>query len=252
MNLPPSGYEHGTLQAMIDDLTVPFPAHAVSSYSSGGRSFDYVDGTTVRRRLNRVCQHHGGDWDFSIKEVREFTTGAGKSAWMCLGTLTITDANARSSSRADMGTASVETNQNEEPVKGCVTDCLKRCAVNFGVAEHLYGPDYEAGEARAKRDNAPPRQQQRTESPIDFASTRGRPVAQPSREDQGPQPPQTITERQIKFVMAISREAGLSEQAMREDVQNSFGCTLEELGRREASELIERYQSLRNNQTIAT
>lgn len=96
------------------------------------------------------------------------------------------------------------------------------------------------------------------DSPIDFASQRGRrlgtggdPVYQPNA-GANAAGAQTVTARQLKFIQAIAREAGLDEAAVRADVQANFGCAVEDLGRREASEFIERLQSLRNNHQIAT
>ncbi len=91
------------------------------------------------------------------------------------------------------------------------------------------------------------------DSPIDFASTRGRRLASQDDEERLPAASgQGVTPRQLKFIQAIAREAGLDEPAVRADVQESFGCPVEDLGRREASEYIERLQSLRNSQQIAS
>ncbi len=91
------------------------------------------------------------------------------------------------------------------------------------------------------------------DSPIDFASTRGRRLASQDDEERRPAASgQGVTPRQLKFIQAIAREAGLDEPAVRADVQESFGCPVEDLGRREASEYIERLQSLRNSQQIAS
>ncbi len=92
------------------------------------------------------------------------------------------------------------------------------------------------------------------DSPIDFASTRGRRLASGDDDERRPAAtgPQGVTPRQLKFIQAIAREAGLDDATLRTDVQESFGCAVEELGRREASEYIERLQSLRNSQAIAS
>lgn len=92
------------------------------------------------------------------------------------------------------------------------------------------------------------------DSPIDFASTRGRRLANQDDDERRPAAAsaQGVTARQLKFIHAIAREAGLDEATLRSDVQESFGCAVEELGRREASEYIERLQSLRNSQQIAS
>lgn len=96
------------------------------------------------------------------------------------------------------------------------------------------------------------------DAPVDFASSRDRRAATPGGPQQtytpnsGSNAPQTVTDRQLKFIKAIAREAGLDEAAIRQDVQDSFGCAVEELCRKDASEYIERLQSLRNQQPIAT
>lgn len=93
------------------------------------------------------------------------------------------------------------------------------------------------------------------DSPVEFASTRGRRMAGPEvyQQNAGATPTaQTVTSRQLKFIQAIAREAGLDEAAVRADVMESFGTTVEDLGRREASEYIERLQSLRNQQPISS
>ncbi len=95
------------------------------------------------------------------------------------------------------------------------------------------------------------------DSPIDFASTRGRRIA--AQPDDAERPAasaatasQGATTRQLKFIQAIAREAGLEDEALRADVRESFGCEVAELGRREASEYIERLQSLRTTAQIAS
>lgn len=87
------------------------------------------------------------------------------------------------------------------------------------------------------------------DSPIDFASQRGRRLAGPSA-PQGNS--QTATPKQIKFIQAIAREAGLSEQGVREDVQGLFDCAVEDLSRKDASEYIERLHVLRSQDTAQT
>jgi hypothetical protein len=90
------------------------------------------------------------------------------------------------------------------------------------------------------------------DAPIEFASTRGRRLA---NQDNGLAPRasdgQTVTGRQLKFIRVIAREAGLDDAAVRADVLESFGCAVEELGRQEASEYIERLQALSHNSQVA-
>ena len=86
------------------------------------------------------------------------------------------------------------------------------------------------------------------DTPVDFASTRGRRLAsQPGFEQGRPavQGDQTVTPRQLKFIQAIAREAGMDEDALRDEVERTYGRPMSELGRRDASAFIERLQARR-------
>jgi hypothetical protein len=56
---------------------------------------------------------------------------------------------------------------------------------------------------------------------------------------------QAITERQITFLGAVARDAGMSDADVADLIQTTYGRTLLELSRREASSLIERLQDKR-------
>lgn len=86
------------------------------------------------------------------------------------------------------------------------------------------------------------------DTPVDFASTRGRRVAAGGDDRRVAATSQTVTPRQLKFIHAIAREAGLDDEAVDREVAESFGCSVAELGRREASEFIERLQARRGTQ----
>jgi hypothetical protein len=85
------------------------------------------------------------------------------------------------------------------------------------------------------------------DSPIDFASTRERRAASGSQYDsypaQGGQAAQgtnqTVTPRQLKFIQAVARECGLSEIEVKQEVYETYGCDVPDLGRRDASAYIE-------------
>lgn len=57
---------------------------------------------------------------------------------------------------------------------------------------------------------------------------------------------QRATERQVKFIHAIAREAGLDELELAEWSQELYGMGVDELNRRDASALIEALQRRRN------
>lgn len=73
------------------------------------------------------------------------------------------------------------------------------------------------------------------DAPVDIRGA-GRPAAS------GPQP---ATPKQITYLRAIAREAGLSEDDLEARAHESFGAPLAELGRRGVSQLIEQIQSQR-------
>lgn len=57
---------------------------------------------------------------------------------------------------------------------------------------------------------------------------------------------QRATERQVKFIFAIAREAGLDEQELSAWSQGLYGQEVSQLNRRDASTLIEALQRRRN------
>ena len=80
------------------------------------------------------------------------------------------------------------------------------------------------------------------DSPIDLATTRGRRAEDGTR----------ATPRQINYVRAIAHEVGLTDDELNEEVTERFGTTVEELGRRDASVLIEQLQQRRDAAHIAS
>jgi hypothetical protein len=86
------------------------------------------------------------------------------------------------------------------------------------------------------------------DSPIDFASTRGRRIAEgPDNGDRRVASlNQPVTPRQLKFIQAIAREKGLSDDELNGEVERVYGKTnVAELDRRDASAFIDRLQSRR-------
>ena len=55
----------------------------------------------------------------------------------------------------------------------------------------------------------------------------------------------TVTPKQVKFIQAIARELRLSEEALSDEAERLYGSPIAELGRRDASSLIERLQARR-------
>lgn len=114
-------------------------------------------------------------------------------------------------------------------------------ALGFGTQ---FCPDFDFGAAANRI----------VDTPIDFASTRGRRLAatqeQPDRRIAGVNQP--ATPRQLKFIEAIGREAGLDEESLNEEASRTYGRPIVELTRRDASALIERLQARRGAADLAS
>jgi len=178
-------------QSVIDALTKPFPREAIKELK--GRP--YVSGTTVIYRLNEATNY---DWEFEITG-HELVGGAesqgNKPAQVVYGRMRIPIVS--SGWRADLGTQALENMPDDhEAYKGAATDCLKRCARQFGVGLHLWGPDIEAGEIgnRPAPQQARP-QQARTVNQIAGGGT----IA----------PGVGMTDRQRGFLISLAKELGM-------------------------------------------
>lgn len=109
-------------------------------------------------------------------------------------------------------------------------------ALGFGTQ---FCPDFEFGADRGAV----------VDSPIDFASTRGRRIAE-AQGDGGDRRVaslnQPVTPRQLKFIQAIAREKGMSDDELNAEIERAYGkATVAELDRRDASAFIDRLQSRR-------
>lgn len=109
-------------------------------------------------------------------------------------------------------------------------------AVGRALAALGYGtqfcPDFDFGAAANRI----------VDAPIDISTTRGRRTEDGTR----------ATPRQINYVRAIAHEVGLTDEELNEEVTERFGTTVEELGRRDASVLIEQLQQRRDAAHIAS
>jgi uncharacterized protein YbdZ (MbtH family) len=94
------------------------------------------------------------------------------------------------------------------------------------------------------------------DSPIDFASTRGRRLAEGGAESGDRRVAslnQPVTPRQLKFIQAIAREKGLSDDEVNGEVERVYGkASVAELDRRDASAFIDRLQSRRPATELAS
>ena len=115
-------------------------------------------------------------------------------------------------------------------------------ALGFGTQ---FCPDFDFGAAAGKV----------VDSPVDIVAARASRGEQ-SRRDPGERPVaqlnQPATDRQLRYVQAIAREAGLDESELAAEVTAAFGVPLREITRRDASALIERLQTRRPGGELAS
>ncbi len=111
-------------------------------------------------------------------------------------------------------------------------------ALGYGTQfcqDHEFGGDQIIGENGQMRI---------VDAPVDLNAGRSRRQAsQSATADQGNQ---RATERQVKFIFAIAREAGLDEQELNTWSQELYSQDVDQLNRRDASTLIEALQRRRN------
>lgn len=113
-----------------------FPKESHKTKDIGrGRSFTYVDGATVIRRL---IQGAGNLWSFEIVGTpwKEKTARGEVEKVICRLTIDGT-------SREHVGVQELGNSGADAEAKGAVTDALKKCATLFGIGLELYGPDYD-------------------------------------------------------------------------------------------------------------
>lgn len=117
-------------------------------------------------------------------------------------------------------------------------------ALGFGTQ---FCPDFDFG-ARAGRV---------VDAPIDFNATRGRRMAAatapaPAQERPAAAIDQPATQRQVRYVQAIAREAGIEERELDEESVRRFGVPVGQLSRRDASAFIEDLQARRQGVELAS
>lgn len=203
-------------------LAEPFPHTAIKSrQGGGGRSFSYVEGFTVIRRLNEAT---GNNWSLEIKEITSIQVG-NESRLQARVALTIPGLG----TREHIGVQSVNDRGGEDLVKGVVTDALKKAATLFGVGLELYGPDYEAGEIAAPRQDAPVKPQNAPHGEIP-----PHPVSVPGE----------ASAKQLGMIRGLAKQKGISPDRLEARCSQLYSTPLDHLSKRDASDLIERLQAV--------
>lgn len=111
--------------------------HIYTRPGKGGKDFQYVTGTYIKKVLNFVF---GWNWDFEVVEHGK----EGKQVWV-LGKLTVKDSQGHSITKNQFGRADIKMLKAGGMVdygndlKAATTDALKKCASEFGIASDIYG-----------------------------------------------------------------------------------------------------------------
>lgn len=119
-------------------------AHVFTRPGKGGKEFDYVTGTFMKKVLNYVF---GWNWDFEIISEREINLEKKNEGQIIVrGKLTVKDGKGNTISKEQYGRVDVKyvKDQNKfvdlgNDYKAAATDALKKCAAEFGIASDIYG-----------------------------------------------------------------------------------------------------------------
>lgn len=121
---------------MIESLEKPFPQECVKARKGGGgKSYSYVPGHIIIRRLNEATDQA---WTAEITGISERTLGDDLFVVVQVS-LEIPGMG----KRPGIGVQIVRPNAGEDLYKGALTDAIKKAATLFGVALDLYGEDIE-------------------------------------------------------------------------------------------------------------
>ena len=108
-----------------------------------GMAFSYVTGHYIKKVLNFTF---GWNWDFRIVKQEVFGMGELWAQVITQGELTVKDDAGHTITKADVGKQDIKYRKDTRipldlgnDFKGSATDCLKRCAVQLGIAGDVYG-----------------------------------------------------------------------------------------------------------------
>lgn len=155
--------EKDEMQGIQDGLAAKFDKSMVKKNPKG---FDYIEAQAVIDRLNQTLGLN--NWDFIIKSDQVY--GEEIVVW---GRMEVRFPDGSSAVKEDVGGKQIMYYKNKDHVfencvdlsndfKAAVSDCLKRCAKNLGVALYLYG-EMESIESEPQDTRSQP--DRRTEQP---------------------------------------------------------------------------------------
>ena len=186
-----------------------------------GRQLTYVETHAYIRRLNEAL---GGCWSYEIVEYKILDTEA-----VVLGRLSAGDVikTAFGSSAISRVRETGETISLGDDHKAAASDALKKASSLLGLGLHLYGDDATAPSERpAEISRMPSAASSELTPTLPTVPTKDQPAGS------------VLTQRQLRAIQGLSTQAEISEEDLGKWVRTTYGLPVEELDRRQASEVI--------------
>lgn len=225
------------------ELSAPLDKRLIKTRKGpGGKDLDFAEWHTIVDRLNAAVP----EWRFEIKNLIPM----GDGDFVCHGALTIDGV-----TRENVGAG--DGNADKGP-KSAVSDCIKRCAILFGLGLELYRDNQQQAWAVKRNEIAARKIAELKAVPapnagpdLDAEAARtlaSAPEPEPIEDPAPPKPDhiartlsQLLTPKQTVAIRAIANKAGADAEKVCYEL---FECRPEELTKDAASKLIEHLRGL--------
>ncbi len=195
----------------LEALTKPFEEERIQQRKGRfGKMLDYVGSHYVIERLNQAME---GYWSFRIVEHLIL-----EDEVIVLGELS-----SHGITHQQFGSSSITRGkQDNQPVsigddlKGAASDCLKKCATQFGVGLHLYGLEIKPNGNGGKESANP----------------------QPEEEAEPEEQSHRVTNAQMSKIFQVAKQKGIPQNQLIKKIRNRFSKSLYALTTHEADELL--------------
>jgi hypothetical protein len=210
-----------------DELRKPFPAGTVGSIPKGGRTVDFVGHAAVTDRLNNVCGPDNWDWQPLAVDADGLPLLNKKgNLWIKL----MVRESAESPWVIRLGYGDGSTSEKE-----LIGDALRNAAMRFGVALDLWSKEeLESNLEHPENKNIKP-------------SATAKPAVGSVPVYSVAPKPDVMTENQLKMLMALFNELGITERDERISALSiTLGRTIEsakELTKAETAKVIDQLKS---------
>ena len=202
-------------------LEHPFARELVKTRKGAFGKLSYIEVVHYVKRLNEAF---AGDWSFDIVEHRILDNEV-----VVLGKLTAAGVKKTAFGGASITVAreSGERVSVADDLKAAASDSLKKCCSLAGVGLQLH-----------------------SDLPAEIAEARGnlcpKPAGQPVTSGPGNGNGKALTNRQFRAILGMAAQAEIDEPHLKAWVLDSYGCPLEKLDRKGASEIISELQNTLN------